>query len=75
LEAHYVKILFGKYLHKMTSAKATKDSFTLIPAIHCQSFIPSTQQQASTHKAATINTCGLCMHAACVTAYVTCSNS
>jgi len=25
----------------MTSAKATKDSFKLIPAIHCQCFIPS----------------------------------
>jgi len=25
----------------MTSAKATKDSFQLIPAIHCQYFIPS----------------------------------
>jgi hypothetical protein len=59
----------------MTSAKATEDSFQLIPAIHCQCFIPSIQQQVSTYKATTINICGLRMHAACVTAYVTCLNS
>jgi len=31
-----------KYLHEVISAEASKGSFPLIQAIHCQSFIPST---------------------------------